>query len=85
MTNTEVIGVKAEEKGLELTLNNGKKLYADNVIVTVGVEPNTDIAEKSDLEVDPELGGFLVNTELQARTDLYIVIFLNLGTSRYIL
>lgn len=72
MTNTEVIGVKAEEKGLELTLNNGKKLYADNVIVTVGVEPNTDIAEKSDLEVDPELGGFLVNTELQARTDLYI-------------
>ncbi|KAJ8922850.1 hypothetical protein NQ315_007885, partial [Exocentrus adspersus] len=73
MTNTEVVGVRAEKNGLELSLNNGKKVYVDNVVVTVGVEPNTDIAEKSDLEVDPDLGGFLVNTELQARTDLYVV------------
>lgn len=73
MSNTEVVGVKLENQQLELTLNNGKTLKVDNIVVAVGVEPNTDIAEKSDLEVDPELGGFLVNTELQARTDLYIV------------
>ena len=45
----------------------------DNVIVAIGVEPNTQLAEKSDLEIDPDLGGFLVNTELQARSNVYIV------------
>ncbi|VEN54078.1 unnamed protein product [Callosobruchus maculatus] len=72
MPKTEVVGVKDDGKGLELTLSNGKKLNVDFVLVAVGVEPNTELAEKSDLEVDPELGGFLVNTELQARSDLYI-------------
>ncbi|KAJ8949861.1 hypothetical protein NQ318_010495 [Aromia moschata] len=71
--NTEVVGVKADKNGLLLTLNNGETLTVDNVIVTVGVEPNTELAKEADLEVDPDLGGFLVNTELQARTDLYIV------------
>ncbi|XP_074037767.1 apoptosis inducing factor isoform X1 [Leptinotarsa decemlineata] len=72
MPQTEVLGVKSVAKGLELTLNNGKVITVDYAIVAVGVEPNTELAEKSDLEVDPELGGYLVNTELQARTDLYI-------------
>ncbi|KAJ8967863.1 hypothetical protein NQ317_017630 [Molorchus minor] len=70
--NTEVVGVKADPKGLLLLLNNGETLTVDNVIVTVGAEPNTELAEEADLEVDPDLGGYLVNTELQARTDLYI-------------
>ncbi|CAG9823210.1 unnamed protein product [Phaedon cochleariae] len=72
LPQTEVVGVKTENNGLELTLNNGKTLTVDFAIVAVGVEPNTDLAPKSDLEVDPDLGGYLVNTELQARTDLYI-------------
>ncbi|KAG5887362.1 hypothetical protein JTB14_018377 [Gonioctena quinquepunctata] len=72
MPQTEVVGVKPISKGLELTLNNGKVLNVDYAIVAVGVEPNTELAEESDLEVDPEIGGYLVNTELQARSDLYI-------------
>ncbi|CAH1993946.1 unnamed protein product [Acanthoscelides obtectus] len=72
MPKTEVIGVKNDGKGLELELSNNKKLHVDFVLVAIGVEPNTELAEKSDLEVDPELGGYLVNTELQARSDLYI-------------
>lgn len=72
------MGVKSKGDGLELTLNNKKSLLVDFVIVAVGVEANTDLAKDSDLEVDPELGGFLVNTELQARTDLYIVSIISL-------
>ncbi|XP_050297937.1 apoptosis-inducing factor 1, mitochondrial isoform X2 [Anthonomus grandis grandis] len=70
--NTEIVGVKSKNNRVELTLSSGKTVMVDFVIVAVGVEANTDLAEKSDLEVDPELGGYLVNTELQARTDLYI-------------
>ncbi|XP_050512540.1 apoptosis-inducing factor 1, mitochondrial isoform X1 [Diabrotica virgifera virgifera] len=71
--HTEVIGVKHDgKKGMILTLNDNSTLHVDCAIVAMGVEPNTDLAEESDLEVDPELGGFLVNTELQARSDVYI-------------
>uniref|UniRef100_A0AAR5PZ81 FAD/NAD(P)-binding domain-containing protein n=1 Tax=Dendroctonus ponderosae TaxID=77166 RepID=A0AAR5PZ81_DENPD len=69
---TEIVGAKAKNDQVELTLSSGKTLLVDFVVVSVGVEPNTELAETSDLEVDPELGGYLVNTELQARTDLYI-------------
>lgn len=72
INNTEVIGVKLEEGKLELILSDGKLIRVDNVILAVGVEPNTELAEKSGLEVDPELGGYLVNTELMARSHLYI-------------
>ncbi|XP_063909036.1 apoptosis-inducing factor 1, mitochondrial isoform X2 [Zophobas morio] len=72
LKNTEVIGVKFEDGRLLLVLSDGKMISVDHAIVAVGVEPNTDVAEKSGLEVDPELGGFLVNTELMARSHLYI-------------
>lgn len=48
-------------------------MTADHVIVAVGAVPNTELAESAGLEVDPDLGGYLVNTELQARSNLYIV------------
>lgn len=73
MPRTEVVGVKSSGKRLQLKLNDNKSLEVDYVVVAVGVEANTELAKESDLEVDPEIGGFLVNTELQARTDLYIV------------
>lgn len=69
----EVVGVQSDGKNLKLTLSSGKELTVDSALVAVGAAPNTDLAKTSDLEVDPDLGGFLVNTELQARSDLYIV------------
>ncbi|CAH0560097.1 unnamed protein product [Brassicogethes aeneus] len=71
-TNVEVISVRSKDRQLVLTLNDKSTLTVDNVIIAVGVEPNTDLAGKSELEVDPELGGYLVNSELQARSSLYI-------------
>lgn len=76
MTATEIISVRSRgEKGITLNLNTGKSLDVDYAIVSIGAEPNTDFAEKSDLEVDPDFGGYLVNTELQARSHLYIVSY----------
>lgn len=75
-----------KNKRLVLTLSDGGHVVCDQAIATVGVEANTELAKTSDLEVDPEVGGFLVNTELQARTDLYAVsytYFLKLGLHFY--
>lgn len=49
-----------------------KKIDADQVIVAVGVQPNTDLATTSNLETEPKIGGFLVNAELEARSDLWV-------------
>lgn len=69
----EVTGVKMDEnERLTLNLSNGQNVTADHVIVAVGVKANTSLAESSELEVDPDFGGYLVNTELQARSHLYI-------------
>ncbi|KAJ9601037.1 hypothetical protein L9F63_000772, partial [Diploptera punctata] len=72
VNNTEVEEVEMGKKKLILSLSNGEKVIADQVVVAVGVKPNTDLAESSGLEVDPEYGGFLVNAELMARTNLWM-------------
>ncbi|XP_021940582.1 apoptosis-inducing factor 1, mitochondrial isoform X2 [Zootermopsis nevadensis] len=71
ITNAEVEDVKNIKDQLVLSLNNGSKIKADHVIVAVGAYPNTDLARSSDLELDEEHGGFLVNAELMARTDIW--------------
>lgn len=40
--------------------------------MAVGVEANTSLAKESNLEIDPEQGGFLVNAELEARSNLWV-------------
>lgn len=44
----------------------------DHVVVAVGLEPNTELAESSGLELSSVHGGFLVNAELEARTNLWV-------------
>lgn len=48
------------------------KVDADQVIVAVGARANTDLATVSELETEPEVGGFLVNAELEARSNLWV-------------
>lgn len=43
------------------------------MVVAVGLEPNTDLAKSAGLETDPLLGGYRVNAELQACTDVWVV------------
>jgi len=51
---------------IELELSDGEKLIVDHVVVAVGIEPNVDLAESGNLEIDPKLGGYFVNSELQS-------------------
>lgn len=44
----------------------------DQVVIAVGVQPNTELAKTSRLETEPKIGGFLVNAELEARSDLWV-------------
>ena len=43
------------------------------MFVAIGTEPRVEMAEESFLELDPVNGGYLVNSELEARTHLYVV------------
>ena len=45
------------------------------MIVCVGIEPNTELAESAGLEIDPIQGGFRVNSELEARSDIWVVSY----------
>ncbi|KPJ11067.1 Putative apoptosis-inducing factor 1, mitochondrial [Papilio machaon] len=53
------------ERGAERTLEAGV------VVECVGSEPNVEVARAAGLEVHPELGGVVVNAEMQARTDVF--------------
>lgn len=69
---SQVVGVEMfEGNQLRLKLSNGKSIIVDNVIQAVGSEPNVELAKEADLEVDPCHGGFVVNAELEARSNLY--------------
>lgn len=56
---------------LKLGLSNGNNVIVDFVIQSIGSEPNVDLAKKAALEVDNKLGGYVVNAELEARSNLY--------------
>ncbi|KAF6213336.1 hypothetical protein GE061_011055 [Apolygus lucorum] len=71
LTGTSVEDVALEGKGIRLYVTGDKCVNADHVIVATGIEPNTDLAKDSCLELDPVNGGFLVNAEMQSMTGLY--------------
>nr|XP_033330992.1 putative apoptosis-inducing factor 1, mitochondrial isoform X2 [Megalopta genalis] len=72
ISSSEVVDYCYKNGKLSLILSSGSTVDADQVIVAVGVEPNTDLAASSHLETDPDMGGFLVNAELEARNNLWV-------------
>jgi programmed cell death 8 (apoptosis-inducing factor) len=64
------------ELQLESTVKNeplrSNWLLADHVVVAVGLEPNVQLAKNSGFEIDPNLGGYVVNAELQARNSIWV-------------
>lgn len=67
-----VVGSQLEGEKVSVVLDNGEKVQADHVIVCVGIEPNVELASAGGLEVDPIQGGFRVNSELEARSDIWV-------------
>ncbi|XP_045609743.2 apoptosis-inducing factor 1, mitochondrial isoform X2 [Procambarus clarkii] len=73
ITNSFVEGVKSTKDGkVQLTLNTGKEIVTDHVVVAVGLEPDVELARSSSLEIDETHGGFRVNAELEARSNLWV-------------
>jgi len=73
LPNSSVRGVEVTGEGrLDLSLVNGSVVTTDHLVVAVGVEPDLQLARSSGLEIDPVHGGFKVNAELEARTNLYV-------------
>lgn len=70
-TNVSVKSAVYEDGKVKLGLSNGEYLKVDHIVVAVGIEPNTELATSGNLELDDKIGGFRVNTELQARTDIW--------------
>ncbi|XP_033216403.1 apoptosis-inducing factor 1, mitochondrial isoform X2 [Belonocnema kinseyi] len=70
--NTEVKDFEMKNGKLMLTLSGDEVMETDQVIVAVGAEANTDLAKVSELETHPKLGGYLVNSELESRSNLWV-------------
>ncbi|XP_043260548.1 apoptosis-inducing factor 1, mitochondrial isoform X1 [Colletes gigas] len=70
--SSEVEDYSYKNGQLSLVLSENRTVDADQVVIAVGVEPNTDLAIASHLETDPDVGGFLVNAELEARSNLWV-------------
>lgn len=73
MPNSQIDSVELfEGNQIKLNLNNGNSVIVDFVVQAIGSEPNTVLANEAGLEIDQKHGGYLVNAELEARTNLYV-------------
>lgn len=72
LSERTVSKVAYKDNKVVLNLSDDTEINADHVIVAVGLEPNVELAETAGLEVDDRLGGFLVNSELEARSNVWV-------------
>ena len=66
--NDGVKEFKEEGNGLNVILNSGKSLYADIVILAIGVKPDTAFLKESGIEFGPR-GHIIVNDKMQTNTE----------------
>ncbi|XP_074527872.1 apoptosis-inducing factor 1, mitochondrial isoform X4 [Halichoeres trimaculatus] len=67
-----VKSVTCKEDKLEILLKDGRLVKTDHIVAAVGLEPNVDLAKSAGLEVDSDFGGYRVNAELQARSNIWV-------------
>ncbi|CAG02984.1 unnamed protein product, partial [Tetraodon nigroviridis] len=72
ITEALVKSVTFKDEKLEIQLKDGRKVRTDHIVAAVGLEPNVDLAKSAGLEVDPDFGGYRVNAELQARSNIWV-------------
>ncbi|XP_008331170.1 apoptosis-inducing factor 1, mitochondrial [Cynoglossus semilaevis] len=72
ITEALVKSVTYKEDALEIQLKDGRMVRTDHIVAAVGLEPNVDLAKSAGLEVDSDFGGFRVNAELQARSNIWV-------------
>ncbi|XP_072126597.1 apoptosis-inducing factor 1, mitochondrial isoform X2 [Mobula birostris] len=72
MPTTVVKSAKYKDNKVVLQLKDGQTMKTDHVIAAVGLEPSVELAKSARLEVDSDFGGFRVNAELQARSNIWV-------------
>nr|XP_060612322.1 apoptosis-inducing factor 1, mitochondrial isoform X1 [Anolis sagrei ordinatus] len=72
MPNAVVKSVSVAGNRLLIKLKDGRKVETDHIVAAVGLEPNVELAKSAGLEVDSDFGGFRVNAELQARSNIWV-------------
>ncbi|KAL7979449.1 hypothetical protein Chor_004607 [Crotalus horridus] len=72
MPNAVVKSVSLAGNRLLIQLKDGRKVETDHIVAAVGLEPNVELAKSAGLEVDSDFGGFRVNAELQARSNIWV-------------
>ncbi|KAF7206000.1 transcript variant X2 [Nothobranchius furzeri] len=72
ITEALVKSVSYRDDKLEIQLKDGRLVKTDHIVAAVGLEPNVDLAKSAGLEVDSDFGGYRVNAELQARSNIWV-------------
>uniref|UniRef100_A0A8C1IAZ4 Apoptosis-inducing factor 1, mitochondrial n=1 Tax=Cyprinus carpio TaxID=7962 RepID=A0A8C1IAZ4_CYPCA len=67
-----VKNVSYKNDKLEIKLKDGRLIETDHVVAAVGLEPSVELAKSAGLEVDSDFGGYRVNAELQARSNIWV-------------
>ncbi|KAK3599985.1 hypothetical protein CHS0354_012638 [Potamilus streckersoni] len=70
--NQSIETVSYENGQVALGLSSGITLKTDYIVVAVGLEPNTELAKTSGLEIDDVHGGYRVNAEMEARSNIWV-------------
>jgi len=65
------ISENSEKSSLNVKLQDGREVKTDHVVVAIGTQANTAIAEKAMLEIDPINSGIVCNPQWMVVKDLY--------------
>ncbi|XP_059912103.1 apoptosis-inducing factor 1, mitochondrial isoform X8 [Gadus macrocephalus] len=72
MPEALVKSVSFKDEQVHIHLKDGRVVITDHLVAAVGLEPSVDLAKSAGLEVDADFGGYRVNAELQARSNIWV-------------
>ncbi|KAI4883439.1 hypothetical protein NFI96_026393, partial [Prochilodus magdalenae] len=72
LTEAVVKNVSFKDGKVEIKLKDGRVVKTDHIVAAVGLEPSVELAKSAGLEIDSDFGGFRVNAELQARSNIWV-------------
>ncbi|XP_062844693.1 apoptosis-inducing factor 1, mitochondrial isoform X2 [Trichomycterus rosablanca] len=72
LTEAVVKNVGYNDGKVEIKLKDGRVVKTDHIVAAVGLEPSIQLAKSAGLEIDSDFGGYRVNAELQARSNIWV-------------
>jgi NADPH-dependent 2,4-dienoyl-CoA reductase/sulfur reductase-like enzyme len=65
ITNQTVVNILGDKNVDSVQLDNGERLKADAVIISIGVLPNVELAQKAGLHINDSTGGIMVDRHMR--------------------